>query len=98
MQRWNVLAGRGDALALTALAAAVGTATPWAVGHVPDWTAAILGAAGAGSLAWSKAYPSVKQASQWLNNADGDSITLPSDKRSEERRVGKERTERRAAV
>ena len=70
-----MIAGRMDALALTAIAAGVAAATPWAVGTFPAWPAGVLGSLGMAQLTWSQAMAKLRQ----YDEDSREGFVLPSD-------------------
>lgn len=70
-----MIAGRRDALALTAIAAGVATATPWAAGALPVWPAGLLGTLGMAQLTWSQAMATLER----IDEDSREGFVLPSD-------------------
>ena len=70
-----MIAGRRDALALTAIAAGVATATPWAAGALASWPAGILGSLGMAQLTWSQAVSMIRH----VDEVSREGFVLPSD-------------------
>ena len=70
-----MIAGRTDALALSALAGGMLMATPWLAGTLPTWPPAAAAAIGAGIMVWTRG----RKALNYVNETPREGFVLESD-------------------